>query len=103
MSVISQTSKKCDCNLGTRLAALIAESKQFMRDSLIALAIAGALTITPLTLSAQADNTKVNKRDRAKTEATADQAKNSKPDLEMAQKIRKSLMDDKALSTMVTM
>jgi hyperosmotically inducible periplasmic protein len=45
------------------------------------------------------DNTKVNQRDRAKTEPTADQAKSGVSDREIMQKIRKSLMDDKSLST----
>jgi len=45
------------------------------------------------------DNTKVNKRDRSQTEPTADQAKNNVSDRDAMQKIRKSLMDDKSLST----
>ncbi|HEV3200285.1 MAG TPA: BON domain-containing protein, partial [Bryobacteraceae bacterium] len=45
------------------------------------------------------DNTKANQRDRSKTEPTADQSKNSTSDREIMQKIRKSLMDDKSLST----
>ena len=45
------------------------------------------------------DNTKVNKRDRSKTEPTADQAKNAPNDRDIMQKIRKSVVDDKSLST----
>jgi len=45
------------------------------------------------------DNTKTNQRDRSKTEKTADQAKNKQVDLDLMQKIRKSLTEDKALST----
>jgi hyperosmotically inducible protein len=45
------------------------------------------------------DNTKVNKRDRKKTEPTADQAKENPNDRDIMQKIRKSIMDDKSLST----
>ncbi len=45
------------------------------------------------------DNTKVNKRDRDKTEATADRAKDNVNDREIMQKIRKSIVDDKSLST----
>jgi len=45
------------------------------------------------------DNTKVNERDRKKTEPTADQAKNNVNDRDIMQKIRKSVVDDKALST----
>jgi len=45
------------------------------------------------------DNTKANERDRAKTAKTADQAKNATSDRDLMQKIRKSIMDDKDLST----
>jgi len=45
------------------------------------------------------DNTRTNQRDRAKAEPTADQAKNTAVDRELMQKIRRSLMDDKSLST----
>jgi hyperosmotically inducible periplasmic protein len=45
------------------------------------------------------DNTKVNKRDRAKDQPNADQAKNNLSDRELMQKIRKSLMSDDSLST----
>ena len=45
------------------------------------------------------DNTKVNTRDRAKGAVTADQQKENAGDRELTQKIRKSLMADKALST----
>jgi hyperosmotically inducible periplasmic protein len=46
-----------------------------------------------------ADNTKVNKRDRSKSEPTADQQTNAKSDTEITQQIRKSVVNDKALST----
>jgi len=46
-----------------------------------------------------ADNTKVNERDRSNGEPTADQAKNNRSDRDLMQTIRKSLMDDKDLST----
>lgn len=45
------------------------------------------------------DNTKVNKRDRAAGAVTADQQKENTPDRELAAKIRKSIVDDKELST----
>jgi len=54
---------------------------------------------TPPDKTTQPDNTKVNQRDRSKTEPTADQAKNKVNDREVMQKIRQSLMDDKTLST----
>jgi hyperosmotically inducible protein len=46
-----------------------------------------------------ADNTKVNKRDRTADAVTADQQKENTNDREITQKIRRSLMDDKTLST----
>jgi hyperosmotically inducible periplasmic protein len=45
------------------------------------------------------DNTKVNKRDRSSSERTADQAKETKNDREIMQKIRKAIVADKSLST----
>jgi len=45
------------------------------------------------------DNTKVNKGDKDKSEATADRAKDNANDRDIMQKIRKSIMDDKSLST----
>ena len=47
----------------------------------------------------QPDNTKVNERDRATSEPTADQQKNNRTDLDLTKNIRKSIMDDKSLST----
>jgi len=45
------------------------------------------------------DNTKVNTRDRAKGEVTADQQKDNPSDLDMAKRIRQSVIKDKSLST----
>jgi hyperosmotically inducible periplasmic protein len=45
------------------------------------------------------DNTKVNQRDRSSSERTADQAKETKSDREIMQKIRKAIVGDKSLST----
>jgi hyperosmotically inducible periplasmic protein len=45
------------------------------------------------------DNTKVNERDKNKSEPTADQQKNNRSDREIAQQIRQSVMKDKSLST----
>jgi osmotically-inducible protein OsmY len=76
-----------------------------MRASLITLAILGALAVPSIHLRAQdstkpaADNTKVNERDRSQDQATADSAKNNAADRETMQKIRKSLMSDKTLSS----
>ena len=60
-----------------------------------ALALAAGLNAQQSTAP---DNTKVNKRDRAKTSPTADTAKDNPSDREIMQKIRKSIMDDKSLS-----
>jgi len=71
------------------------------RRVLGAFAVTGLLFITAFSAGAQTppDNTKVNKRDRAKGAATADQQKENAGDLEITQKIRRALMDDKSLST----
>lgn len=53
----------------------------------------------PETTDPQPDNTKVNKRDRSASEATADQQKMNATDREMTKKIRQSVMADKSLST----
>jgi osmotically-inducible protein OsmY len=45
------------------------------------------------------DNTKVNKSDRAAGALAADQAKNNKSDREVMKEIRKSIVDDKSLSS----
>ncbi len=47
----------------------------------------------------QADNTKVNKRDTSASQPTADQGKNNKSDREIMKNIRRSVVDDKSLST----
>ena len=45
------------------------------------------------------DNTKVNQRDKNKAEPFADQQKENRPDREIARQIRRSLVQDKSLST----
>jgi hyperosmotically inducible protein len=66
-----------------------------------AFAVVATLMLFAFSAGAQTptDNTKVNKRDRAKGAATADQQKENPSDREITQKIRRSLMDDKTLST----
>ncbi len=49
--------------------------------------------------STNPDNTEVNVRDRNSNERTADQAKNNLSDRQVMQKIRKSVVADKSLST----
>ena len=46
-----------------------------------------------------ADNTKINQRDRNKSEPTADQQKENPSDRELARQIRRSIVKDKSLST----
>ena len=45
------------------------------------------------------DNTKVNKRDRNRSEPTADQQKGNVSDRDLTKRIRQSIMADKSLST----
>lgn len=47
----------------------------------------------------QADNTRMNQRDRSANEPTADQQKMAQSDRDITQQIRKSIMSDKSLST----
>src|ERR1700676_4873943 len=62
--------------------------------------LAGVFSAASLGVYAQQpDNTKVNERDRATNEPTADQQKNNRTDLDLTKNIRKSIMDDKSLST----
>ncbi len=67
--------------------------------------VAGGLSVLPAAQEPQTtnppapDNTKVNKRARKTSAPTADQAKNNASDREIMQKIRKSLVSDKSLST----
>jgi hyperosmotically inducible periplasmic protein len=66
-------------------------------------ALIGALTLATTAFASaqasQADNTNVNARDRQKDAVTADQQKNDAADRLATQKIRRSLMRDKELST----
>jgi osmotically-inducible protein OsmY len=59
----------------------------------------GQLAAEPQDKPPASDNTKVNKRDRSQAEPTADQAKDNASDRDLMQKIRKSIVDDKSLST----
>ena len=74
-----------------------------MRTVLLSAAFLGAVLLGPVVLSAQQnpapDNTRVNQRDRSTGEPTADQGKNNLSDRDIMQKIRRSVMDDRSLST----
>jgi osmotically-inducible protein OsmY len=74
---------------------------QHQRRRVLAFTLASALLAPAFSAGAQTppDNTKVNSRDRAKGAATADQQKENTTDRELARNIRRSLMDDKSLST----
>jgi len=67
-------------------------------SALLAMAsiVAGAQDSSP---AAAPDNTKVNERDRNKAEPTADQQKENRPDREISRDIRRSIVQDKSLST----
>jgi osmotically-inducible protein OsmY len=64
-------------------------------------ALAAASAQDPANQSAppQADNTKVNQRDRNPNEVTADQQPSNQSDMEITQHLRKAIMADKSLST----
>lgn len=69
-------------------------------NQLLAFGIAALLTASGVAFGQQSDrdNSRVNKRDRRSTEVTADQQGQSKSDIELTQKIRRAIRDDKALS-----
>jgi hyperosmotically inducible protein len=70
-------------------------NRRFMK-TVSALFAATALLAAPSWAAPQApDNTKVNKQDQP----TADQARNGKTDRQLMADIRKSIVDDKSLST----
>ena len=64
------------------------------------LAVTGALANAQESSTQPApDNTKVNERDKSKAEPTADQQKENLPDRELTRQIRRSIVQDKSLST----
>jgi hyperosmotically inducible protein len=72
------------------------------RLAIATLALAGVpwcVAAAPQAAGTQADNTKVNKKDRSPDAMTADQQKNNSSDTELTKQIRKSLTSDKSLST----
>ena len=58
-----------------------------------------AFTVPAVAAGQEPDNTKINKRDQAKSEPTADQQKENTSDRQLSRKIRRSIMSDKSLST----
>ena len=81
--------------------------KHILKVTFQVLLFAVALTIVSVAARAQdsaaappaADNTKVNQRDKNKAEPTADQQKENQPDRELARQIRRSIVQDKSLSS----
>ncbi len=61
--------------------------------------MAACLTAAGALAQTQPDNTKANRADRTAGAVTADQSKNNLTDRDLAQKIRKSIVADSALST----
>jgi hyperosmotically inducible protein len=78
--------------------------RNFLRMALSTMALFVLLTLTSTLGVAQdssraPDNTKVNERDRNKAEPTADQQKEKRPDRDITRDIRKSITQDKSLSS----
>jgi hyperosmotically inducible periplasmic protein len=80
--------------------------KHFLKVAFQMLALALVMTLAPRLARAQdssttpaPDNTKVNDRDRNKAQSTADQQKENRPDREITRDIRRSIVQDKSLST----
>jgi hyperosmotically inducible protein len=67
--------------------------------SMSANGVSAQSTSTAAATQSAPDNTGNNTRDRAAGEPTADQQKNNARDLDMTKRIRRSVMDDKAIST----
>jgi len=74
--------------------------QQYLKTIAAAFAVSAFLVgAPPLAAQTPADNTKVNTRDRAPNAVTADQQKENATDRDLTQRIRKSLVADKGLST----
>jgi hyperosmotically inducible protein len=60
-----------------------------------------AVSSAPAALAQQTppDNTRVNQRDRAASQVTADQQKNNRSDVAITRDIRRALVNDKSLSS----
>ena len=69
-----------------------------MVQALFVSAVCSLITV-PAMAQTPPDNTKINKRDRAKGAPTADQQKENHGDRDLAQRIRQSIVKDKSLST----
>jgi len=78
-------------------------SKAIVRSLSFLLVLFSSLTFIwaqePESKQNQPDNTKINQRDRSKSEPTADQQKENRSDRELARQIRRAIVKDKSLST----
>ena len=72
---------------------------QLVRSTALIGAFTLATTALGSSVAAQADNTRVNTRDRKEGAITADQQKNNITDRQATQQIRRSLLREKGLST----
>jgi hyperosmotically inducible protein len=80
--------------------------KHVLKATFSTLALAALMTLASTVAGAQdsspspaADNTKVNERDRSTAEATADQQKENRSDRDITRDIRRSIIQDKSLSS----
>src|SRR3984885_2275701 len=80
--------------------------KHVLKATFSTLALAALMTLASTVAGAQdsspspaADNTKVNERDRSTAEATADQQKENRSDRDITRDIRRSITQDKSLSS----
>ncbi|MGA9473472.1 MAG: BON domain-containing protein [Terriglobales bacterium] len=80
--------------------------KHVLKATFSMLALAAVMTLASTLAGAQdatsapaPDNTKVNERDRSTAEATADQQKENRSDRDITRDIRRSITQDKSLSS----
>jgi hyperosmotically inducible periplasmic protein len=75
--------------------------RMMVQACLLGCLVIGTLSYGQDTSTEQAapDNTKINQRDKNKAEPTADQQKENRPDREITRQIRRSIVQDKNLST----
>ena len=66
--------------------------------TVLILSILYLVAIQAHSVAQPADNTGINKRDQSSSEPTADQQGQSKADIDLTQKIRRSIVNDKSLS-----
>jgi hyperosmotically inducible protein len=80
--------------------------KSVVKVTMTVVALAFMLAMASAVASAQEsspapapDNTKVNERDRSMAQSTADQQKENRPDRDITRDIRRSIIQDKSLSS----